>query len=319
MKLKTVTIILLISLPWSLHAKERIQGTKVAIEPPDGFVEAAQFPGYMMESTGSSIMVTPIPGGPFAEVSKGFTPSALATRGMKLIKKEEAKVGAVEGILIHASQRAYGTEFLKWMLAFGDGTETTLVVATFPKQFEEQLSENLKRAVLSVEWQRSLNLDFFEGLTFRVSESGPLKFANKMGNNIFLTKEGVFPQKEEGAPLVIVGASVTQDWKIPSDKRVFSNQRLRQTNVLGSPEVIEEKNVEIEGLDGYLIFAEGIDRDSGGAMYIEQCLLFTGDGYYIFQALVGKDQKEEFKSNFAEILQSFKRNRGEQDGSGSPD
>jgi len=307
MKLKIFTAILLSSLSWSLHAKERVQGTKVTIDPPSGFVEAVQFPGYMMESTGSSIMVTPIPGGPFSEVSKGFTPSGLATQGMKLIKKEKTKVGTAEGILIHASQNAYGTDFLKWMLAFGDSTETTLIVATFPKQFEEQLSENLKKSVLSVDWQKSMKLDFFDGFTFRVSESGSLKFANKMGNNVFLTENGVFPQEEAGAPLVIVGASITQDWQIPSEKRLFSNQRLKQTQVFGSPEVIDEKGIKIDGLDGYLIYAEGIDNDTGEAVYVEQCLLFTSDGYYIFQALVGSDQRKEFKSNFREIMESFKR------------
>lgn len=307
MKTKKLIIALLISLSCSLQAQERVQGTKVTIDPPADFTKATQFPGYMMESTGSSIMVTPIPGGPFSEVSKGFTRSGLATQGMKLIQKENIKVGSAEGVLIHARQSAYGTEFLKWMLAFGDSTETTLVVATFPKKFEEQLSEHLKKSVLSVEWENSMELDFFEGLTFRVSESGPLKFANKMGNNVFLTEGGIFPQKEEGVPLVIVGASITQDWQIPSEKRLFSNQRLKQTNVLVSPEVIEEKKIKIDGLDGYLIYAEGVDKDTNKAMYVEQCLLFTSDGYYIFQALVDQDRKGDFKSNFSEVMQSFKR------------
>ena len=285
MKINTLIILLLISISWNLHGKERVPGTRVTIEPPAGFTKATQFPGYMMESTGSSIMVTPVPGGTFSEVSKGFTHSGLATQGMKLIKKQETKVGSADGVLIHASQGAHGMEFLKWMLAFGDNTETTLVVATFPKQFAELLSDKLKSSILSTEWQKSMNLDFFEGFTFRVSESGSIKFANKMGNNVFLTENGVFPQKEEGAPLVIVRASISQDWKIPTEKRKFSNQRLRQTKVLLSPTVIEERNIEIDGLDGFLIYAEGVDKESGGDMYIEQCLLFTSDGYYIFQAL----------------------------------
>jgi hypothetical protein len=306
MKTKNLIVALLILLACSLQAQERVQGTKVTIDPPADFTKATQFPGYMMESTGSSIMVTPIPAGPFSEVSKGFTRSGLATQGMKLIKKENIKIGTAEGVLIHASQSAYGTDFLKWMLAFGDSTETTLVVATFPKQFEEQLSDNLKKSVLSVEWGKSMKLDFFEGFTFRVSESGSLKFANKIGNNVLLTEDGIFPQKEKGAPVVIVGASITQGWQIPSEKRLFSNHRLKQTNALMSPViVIEEISIKINGLDGYLIYAEGVDKDTNKAMYIEQCLLFTDDGYYIFQALVDQGRSEEFKSHFSEIMQSF--------------
>ena len=200
------------------------------------------------------------------------------------------------------------------MLAFGDSTESTLVIANFPKDFFPQLSGNLKRSILSVEWDKSMELDFFEGFTFRVSESGSLKFANKMGNNVFLTENGVFPRKEKGAPLVIVGASVTHDWQVPAEKALFSNQRLKQTKVLRSPKLIEEKEIKIDGLDGYLIFAEGTDRDTGSAMYVEQCLLFTSEGYYIFQALVDQERMDEFKLDFSEIMQSFKRKRREQDG-----
>lgn len=307
MKFKILITLLLTSLSWTLHGKERIPGTKISINPPAGFVTATQFPGYVMESAGSSIMVTPIPGGPFPEVSKGFTSSGLASQGMKLLEIQKTKIGSADGVLIHASQSAHEIEFLKWTLVFGNNTETTIVAATFPKQLEEQLSNILKESILSTEWQEAMNLDFMEGVDFRVSESGSLKFASKIGNTLILTENGIFPQKEPGAPTVIVGASISQGWKIPTEPKEFSIQRLQQTKTLGSIKMIEGRNIEIDGLDGYIVFAEGVDHESREEIYIEQCLLFTNDGHYIFQALIGKKQKADYTTNFQKILHSFKR------------
>ena len=305
MKITKLVTLLMISISWFLHAKERVAGTKIKIEAPEDFVKAAQFPGYMMKATGSSIMVTTLPG-PFSEVTKGFNKEGFVRQNMKLISKEKQLVGEAQGLLIHASQNARGTSFLKWMLVFGNESETTLVVATFPERFKDELSEKLKKSVLTTEWDRAIKVDFFEGITFRVKESGSLKIANKMGNSLFLSKDGKFPQKNEGEPLVIVGSSITEDWEIPNMK-LFSKRRLLHTKGLTVPKILEEKSVKIDGLDGYLIYAKGKGVD--GDLYIEQCLLFTEDGYYIFQALVGNDKKDKYVKDFRIILNSFKEKK----------
>ena len=290
----------------SIYAAERVPGTKVSIEPPTEFVMAKQFPGFMMKSTGSSIMITEIPG-PFTEVSKGFTKTGLATRGMTLIEKKEVKVASGNAVLLHVSQSAQGIQFLKWMLGFGNKKQSVLIVATFPKQFERDLSDKLKKAILSAEWNAEAKVDFFEGLTFRVKESGDLNVANKMGNNIFLTRNGVFPLKVKGDPLVIVGSSITQSWSVPGNKKVFAMNRLAQTEILLSPKMMSGKTTKIDGLNAYLIEAEGKHKDTGEMLYIMQCLLFTSDGYYIFQGIVNSTDKEKYHSVFISILNSFNR------------
>ncbi len=49
-----------------------VPGTSVRLPPPEGFMPADRFPGFMKESTGSSIMVSEIPG-PYGEVTAGFS------------------------------------------------------------------------------------------------------------------------------------------------------------------------------------------------------------------------------------------------------
>lgn len=287
--------------------KKRITGTNVVIDPPDGFVEARQFPGFVMESTGSSIMVTQLPGGPFPEVAKQFTSAALAARGMELISTKQTNVGEDDGVMLHVSQNAYGTEFLKWILVFGSHAETTTVVATFPRQMEEELSALLKQSVLSTEIDQSTGSTLFEGLSFEVAESGILKFAQRIGNSLLLTEDAVFPQKKPGAALVVVGASLSQNWVVPSTGRSFALQRFNQIDVIRAPKVTDEAKVEIDGMEGYWIQAVGVDKDTGQGMYIEQCVLFTTDGYYLFQAMVDEARKGNFIESFGEILRSFRR------------
>jgi len=63
----------------------------VAMPQPPGFEKAEDFYGFQQPSTGASVMVLAIPG-PFAEVTQGFTKTALAERGMTLHAKELTRV-----------------------------------------------------------------------------------------------------------------------------------------------------------------------------------------------------------------------------------
>lgn len=307
MIMKLASLALSLALSSLLAEQTRIPGTKVTLNAPAGFAPAKQFPGFMMEETGASIMVTALEGAPFKEISRSFNREGLASQGMALIERKETKVGETPAFLIHARQQVNGTSFLKWMLAFGGSSETNLVVATIPEQFKERLSEPLKKAVLSSSWDPSLVLDLFDGLTFRVSESDSLKLAKAIGNQVILTLQGVFPQQDPEDPMVIVGASVTERWIVPGSKKDFSINRLAQTQGLENPTIISQKSVRIDTLEGYLIRAQAVDRELKKERYIEQCLLFTNDGYYIVQGFAAADERERFQPEFQRILQSFKR------------
>ena len=290
----------------SLSAEGRVPGTKVSLDPPEGFVAAKQFPGFMMESTGSSIMVTELPA-PYSEISKGFTEKGFAGQGMSLMGRKDVKIASGDASLFHVSQSANGIRFLKWMLGFGNEKETVLVVATFPEQFESDLSAILKEAVLTTKWMADARVDQSEGLTFKVKEDSDLYIAGKVGNSLLLTRNGELPQKNVGEPKVVVGSSVTQGWEVPGDRGIYAKSRLNQTQILTAPKVIVEKEVEIDGLEGYLIEAEGKHKETGEMLFIMQCLLFTSDGYYIFQGMVDSSEKPKYQPVFGSILSSFSR------------
>lgn len=111
----------------------QVPGTSVSITPPNGYVATDRFPGFMNEATGSSIMVSEIPG-PYSEVTAGFNDKKrMQAQGMSLLGKSSVKLNGYTGMLLHVEQPAYGTLFNKWMVAVDRSGTTTLIVATYPE------------------------------------------------------------------------------------------------------------------------------------------------------------------------------------------
>jgi len=287
-------------------AAERVAGTKVSLTPPAGFTKATQFPGFIKEEISTSIMVTEIPG-PFSELARGFTTASMASKGMKLLTKSEVKIASGTAVLCHLSQQAYGQEFMKWMLAWGSEQEGVLVVATCPKTVQAEWSEPLKQALLSCTWDQASKINFFEGLTFRISEQDDLKIANKIGNSLILSRQGAFPQKNPRDPVVVVGASITQGWNFQGNREEFAKERLLSSKNFRYTKFLKTEKITINELEGQIIEAEAQDIKSGNQRFILHAIIFSPDGYYIFQGLADIKEKGRYALIFRRILESFKR------------
>ncbi|MBI2426120.1 MAG: hypothetical protein HYV27_25075 [Candidatus Hydrogenedentes bacterium] len=305
MKLPFITFAL-VTICSTLQAAERVPGTKVSIEPPAGFEVMEQYPGFSMESTGSSIIVTELPA-PIGEFSSGFTKKALAARGVGLLEQSEVKIASGDAHLFKVAQAANGIDYLKWMVVFGNGSEPVMILAAFPADFEKEMSEKLKRTILAATWDLEVKVDPDEGMTFNVQESGDLKIARKAGNAIALTRNGVIPPANASEPLLIVAPSFAVDWTEQGDKAKYVRQRLVEAKELTGVEVTFEKAVEVDGLSGYLMEANAKDSKTGTSQYVLQCMLFTSDGYYLLQGFVGAGEKDAYSNVFLKILTTFKR------------
>ncbi|MGJ8724719.1 MAG: hypothetical protein ACSHYB_09195 [Roseibacillus sp.] len=293
----------LLGLTVSSAESERIAGTQASIAPPEGVEVATQFPGFIDKESGSSIMVTVIPG-PYAEVTGGFTEENMALRQMELLQKKERKQGDLEGTLIHLSQTAgQGTEYLKWIWIFGNDKESVFVTATFPKEEGEEFSKKMRASVESTTWDANLKVDPFEGLTFRIEEAGKFRIAKVVGNMIILTEDAVFPTPELTAPFVIVGASLSENWEGPEDLIAFGSQRVKQTQEFQECEIESSEEWAQAGMAGVMTKATGGGAD--GERFVQQGLLFSEDGYYILQAFCQEDARAEHKDSIQKIFDSF--------------
>lgn len=291
----------------ALLAGEPVPGTKVSLAPPAGFVPAEQFPGFQKADAASSIMVTEM-AAPADQVRAGMTAEGLATRGITLLASKPGSVSNLGATLLHVAQSAGGAVFEKWMLVFGDKANTVIVVATYPQALAASLSEPMRRSVLSTRWDPAREVGLFDGLKFRIAESGSLKFARRVSNMIMLTKAGDQGPVAPGEPFAVVGASLSQV-DVAADLAGFARQRLAQTAEITGLANLAGRTTTVDGLPAYELTAEATDQKTGTPLNIYQLVAADGSDYFLIQGLVGRAQGQRFLPEFRQIAESLTRAR----------
>jgi hypothetical protein len=273
---------------------------------PNGFDAADGFDGFQQPSTTSSVMVVKIPGS-FDRVTSGFTAEQLKAKGMTLQSKENIKIDGEKGLLISVTQTAYGIEFMKWMLVFGNDKDTKIVTATFPNNSDAKLSANLKSIVMSAKLDTTAPSATGADSGFTIVASDKLKLTTTVNKVQLYTKDGVIPAKSPADPLFVVAPSFSR--VTIADKQQFAVRRLYQTAHTKIGSVTATNPITIDGLNGYEISATGEDSDSGTPLAIYQVMLFDDKSYFLMQGLVGSQLRGEYLPAFQRMSYSFKRQR----------
>ena len=282
-----------------------VAGTRVSLKPPSGFTLSPQFSGYWLESHDSSLIVTEFPGS-FREVSFGFSsPTELAARGLSLLSKQEIEISGLRGLLLQVTQTTSSTDYLKWIVVFGDDKESVMIAATFPKKHEHELSQKMRGSILTATWNREQKVSPTEGLNFTFTEIGELKLAKRIANSLVFTKGGIFPSKAIDDPIFLIGQSIG---KIEAnDLEQFAISRVSQTASVSHVEIEQSDKVTVDNLSGHEIVAKGKDIESGQAMVIYQMILFEDQRYYIMQGLISGAQRQTYLTAFKEMARLFRR------------
>jgi hypothetical protein len=285
-----------------LQAAVRVSGTRVSVLVPPGFEPVVQAPGFRDKETGSSLVVTEIPG-PFAAVRAGLTAEGLATRGMQLLSAEEVRIASRDGVLMAASQQVGGAIFRTWMGVFGTNNATVMVVAAYPEALAGKMSALLRRAVLSAEWGPDVVVDPFEGLLFRLREGKTLKIAGRMSNALMLTRGGTSGPPPPAEPMLVVATSLTE--VEVGDLETFAKARLMQTAQVKEITDIEGRTVTVGGSPGYEIRAAARDLKTGAPLVVYQLVAVRGRQYYLVQGLVGAAGADEYIPEFRAVASSL--------------
>jgi len=284
----------------------RVAGTRVSLVPPPDFVPSERFTGFAREGDGASIVVLEMPV-PAAEATPALADSAaLSKRGMVLLGKEQAvSDGGHDGLLFHYRQAAAGLQYRKWMFVAGDAKRVLMVTASFPEEAGEALSAALKRSVLSTRWHRGEGVAAAEGLSYSISEGGPLKLASRVSNNLLFTPGGTVPVKSVEEPYFVAGPS-TFPVEI-RDRKAFSASRLLRIDGVTDIGAAEPKVITVDGLEGYEIVTAGKDVKSGEPVTVYQVTLFEGSMYYLMQGIVGARNALAHVETFKRMARSFRR------------
>ena len=302
MIIKSVVVVFICSLITSPGFAGQVPGTSVALTPPEGFVAANRFPGFMKESTGSSIMVSEIPG-PLGKVTAGFSDQKrMQAKGMKLLSRSSTEVDGYKAILLHVEQSAYGTLFKKWLVAVDRAGATALMVATYP-QAEDQQGESLKAAILAATFAKPA--DATDALSFTAKPMAPFQVAKVLGQNMILSPDGRFPVQDEKVPFMILGLSVSENLSV-SDRKAFAERRITKTATVNTIRVNQSTRVKIGDLSGYTTTASGEGADAGTPLSIYQVVLFDTSGYCLIQGITPSAEKSTYMPVFENIAKTFK-------------
>lgn len=275
-------------------------GAGVRLVCPDGFGKARDFEGFQQEETQSSVMALRI-AGPFAQTTAGFSAEPMKRRGMTLVSREEVRIEGFPALLLAVEQSAYGTDFSKWMLVFGDETETRMVMATFPKADATGLSARLRDAVLGTKLAEVGPPD----VGFALTPSPGLKPATAFGKSLLFTREGTIPLKSREDPLFIAGPSIA---KVPEgDAKTLAVRRIAQTEGTKVGALLESNAVRIDGLDGWELVAEATDAGTGTPLVVYQTMLFEKDRYLLLQGIAGAKARDEWLPEFRAMARSLRR------------
>jgi hypothetical protein len=302
MALRELILFLLLS-PVAFAQGVRVADTSVALEPPAGFTTATRFSGFERAELQASIMVTEVPA-PFAGVSAGMNERGLASRGMTLLSSAKRQIDGQPALLLSVTQSANGVEFLKWMLVTGDAKRTVMVIATFPRRSEAELSEPMRTAVLSTHATAATPPDTFEGLRFRVSPSASLKIAGRMNNMLMLTETGTIGPHGPDAAVFLIGPSVSA---VPiDDLKTFAIQRAQQTKQLKNVRIAQQQPTAIAGASAHELVAEGTDAATGRTVTLYQVVVPDEGGYVLMQGLVTSTRGTAMVPEFRRIAKSYR-------------
>ncbi|MEO5977098.1 MAG: hypothetical protein ABIS36_14440 [Chryseolinea sp.] len=269
---------------------KQIKGTRFLLIPPNVFVEAVNFQGFQQLDNNASILVIEIPE-PFSETLKAFSNQTLKTQGVMLKTKENIKVNGNDGILLSTEQVVHGSNFSKYILAFGNNRSTFMVNGMFPKDVYS-LREEILASIRSVVYDTSLLVDPLSNMTFSVkTDDTKLKFAKNISGTLLYTVDGKVPTESVDKTSFLVGMSMANVQTL--DKRLATINRIKRlpyTDLALDENQVNE--IQIDGVDGYEITAEGSNK-KGVRELIYQIMLYNNNVYYL---IIGTAQ-EEFESN----------------------
>ncbi|UTM59039.1 hypothetical protein L4174_020195 [Photobacterium sp. CCB-ST2H9] len=244
--------------PVSVH----VPGTSVTMSPPDGFVVAKQFSGFVEPKTNSSILIAELPKAAYVQLSPVFSnlelaKRALAERGIEVTRLLQVKQGNVSQPVLVGVQKIQGTDVGKYLALFPGDFSVMLTYNIIPA---DSISEDkLGASIASVSIGNAVTVrEKAEQLAFTLDAVPPFQLTDVLaGSSVVLTTfDGV--DKTGKKPLITMGHSLVASSIRSPD--LFSEQLLNSVAGYEKAVVISTKHTTFAGLKGYRIEAVNNDR-----------------------------------------------------------
>lgn len=275
-------------------------GSKISMIMPADFKRSANFLGFVQEDTNSSIMVLDFSTA-FQKVSNGLTKENFEKQGVIVKSLDSIVFNNLPGYFISGMQKAYGSEFTKYILVFGSDAETIMINGVAPKD-NPLLSESVKRSLLSSVYDGQRILSPLDAVDYKVATDGTDFVFSKSNSNVLTydREQGVASKKADNAIFVIAKSISKSNF---GDKKEFALNRMKALP-MGISTFTTTEAISINGLDGFEITAEGFNRKSGEKEYAFLTILYNDLDYYLLYGSSSKNVQEN-TAMFQKIAQTF--------------
>ncbi len=281
-------------------------GSRLAIVPPEGFVPSDYFAGFENPELGASILFGEVPPVAYAQLRGGFSPEALAARGLTMQSYEELNGTPFRGALITAEQSAAGVRYRKWLVVIVDPALTGIVTFTVPEAAVAQLGEaTIRASALSLRTVEA-SVDPVDALGFTPIETERFRIANAQAGNTVLYAET--PAPKEGEKVIFVISASFQHMPTAS-LWDYSDALINSIDAVEVVGTDQEKLIEVDDLSGYETVSRCRYRDSGQPCALFHTVALDEQRYFRFVGIVPGEDIGGYLSEFRTLTTGFKRKR----------
>lgn len=277
-----------------------MSGTKVKMEVPNGFVSSKRFSGYESVELVSSITVAEVP---IPYTDSIYTYEAFKKKGMDMTERETINIQGYVASLITVFQASQGIYFKKYILLFGNKSNTIMVTGVFPKE-KVNADSLIKNVIYTVEYDETISVDPLENAPFitNVLANG-YKLATVAIGTYAFTLDGKIPTETEGKEVILLGNAISKVQV--DDYKEYTINRFKLLPYAEKYEIKETTKVTIDGLDGYEIIAYE-SKEGEVIKLIYFVMIYDSSTYYLINGAAVK-KLEENLNTFKEIAKSIKR------------
>ena len=280
MRLAIVCAVIGATLPVSAKMMQ-VPATRIAIDVPEGYEVAKQFPGFINERTGASIVSVEMPAVAFSDFQKAGFAAKLASNGFANVKAGKLSFPG-DHIYVTAEQATAAGAFAKFLMIFADAKSTAMLTVNILKA--DVTSGKIKPADIEKMLATAhLTTDAAAALpsTFTLSYLGPFKAAGAMGPAQLYTRDGKqAPDKPDPGRAVFVVAPSLEKTEI-ADLPGTSKAALVTMFDLDAGTIKSQGNVVVDGLEGYEIELEAPRKSAAPKAVAYQLMLKAKDGGYM--------------------------------------
>lgn len=121
------------------------------LTPPEGFVVADKFNGYIHYQASAAIIMTMLENVNFIDIDKGMTNEFFQKNQLVFIeKKEMVSASGTKGLIYKFSFVLSGKEFIRYFVYAGDLNRTLWLAITYPRQYDTLLDANILQCTQTI-------------------------------------------------------------------------------------------------------------------------------------------------------------------------